>query len=43
MGNIFSPTISIVAIHETAEPGNSKSEYPVGYETNEKFFSGQHL
>ena len=36
MGNTGSPSLSIVAIHETAELGNNPSTYPVAYDTLKK-------
>ena len=33
MGNICSPSLLIVAIHETAELGDNRTRYPVAYQT----------
>ena len=33
MGNICSPSVSIVTIHETAELGDNRTRYPVAYQT----------
>ena len=36
MGNTGSPSLSILAIQETAELGNNQSTYPVAYDTLKK-------
>ena len=33
MGNIYSPSLSIVAIHDTAKLGDKRTRYPVAYQT----------
>ena len=36
MGNTGSPSLSIVSVHETAELGDNRSNYPVAYNTLKK-------